>query len=155
LPGAGILQDIPGPLQAICGLLLWYARDQSQALSRHWLINSDQYYERCSATLKECKVEVRVSKKIATSDDAAANQEEVDEQMGEDAVKKKARENATGTPAPIMKGADVLETADNVVASSEEVTEQAQESRIDKVAFEDGISTAAAEEYIGRGRTHD
>jgi hypothetical protein len=96
-----------------------------------------------------------VRKQIATIDNAAASRENTDEQMEEDAVKKKARENATGALAPIIKGADELETADNAVASSEEVAEQAEESRIDKVAFEDGISTAAAEEYIGRGRTHD
>jgi hypothetical protein len=99
--------------------------------------------------------EVRVSKQIATIDNAAANREEVDEQMEQSTVEKAARENAPGIPVPGMKGAEELMAADNAVASSEEVAQQAQESRIDKVAFEDGISTAAAEEYIGRGRTHD
>jgi hypothetical protein len=105
-------------------------------------------------SMKE-QMEVRVSKQIATIDDAAANHAEVDEQMEQETVEEAARENATAAAAAVMKGSDELETADNVLASSEEVAEQAQESRIDKVAFEDGISTAAAEEYIGRGRTHD
>jgi hypothetical protein len=95
-----------------------------------------------------------VSKQTATIDDTAANQQEVDEQMEQDTVEKAARENAN-FPAPIMNATEETETADNAVASGEEVAEQAQESRIDKVAFEDAISTAAAEEYIGRGRTHD
>jgi len=45
-----------------------------------------------SATIPES----RLSKQIATNDDAAANEEEVEEQIEEDNVKKAARENGTG-----------------------------------------------------------
>ena len=96
----------------------------------------------------------RLSKQIATNDDAAANEEEVEEQIEEDNVEKAARENRTGVPTPLMSNKQI-ESADDAVASRKEVEEQAEESRIDKVAFEDGISTASAKEYIRRGRTHD
>ena len=100
-----------------------------------------------------------MSEQIATNDDAAANEEEVDEQIEEDNVEKVARENGSGDSAPSMGNKQMsnkqIETADNAVASREEVKEQAQESRIDKVAFEDGVSKAAATEYIRRGRDHD
>jgi NCAIR mutase (PurE)-related protein len=104
-----------------------------------------------SATIAES----RLSKQIATNDDAAANEEEVEEQIEEDNVEKAARENGTGVPGRIMRGNKEMETADDAVASREEVEEQAEESRIDKVAFEDGISTTSAKEYIQSGRTHD
>ncbi len=108
-----------------------------------------------SATIAES----RLSKQIATNDDAAANEEEVDEQIEEDNVEKLALENGSGVSTPSMgnrqMGNKQIETADNAVASREKVKEQAQESRIDKVAFEDGVSKAAATEYIKRGRTHD
>jgi hypothetical protein len=86
-----------------------------------------------SATIPES----RLSKQIATNDDAAANEEQVEEQIEEDNVKKAARENGTGILAPIMRGNEEMETADDAVASREEVEEQAEESRIDKVALED------------------
>ena len=103
-----------------------------------------------SATLPES----RLSKQIATNDNAAANEEEVGEQIEEDSVEKAARENRNGVPTPLMSNEE-METADDAVASREQEQEQAEESRIDKVAFEDEISTAAAEEYIRRGHTHD
>jgi len=96
----------------------------------------------------------RLSKQIATDDDAAANGQEVEEQMEEDNVEKAARENETRGPAPIMSN-DEIKTADDAADSREEVEEQAEESRIDKVAFEDGVSIASAQEYIRRGRDHD
>jgi hypothetical protein len=96
----------------------------------------------------------RLSKQIATNDDAAANEEEVEEQIEEDNVEKAARENRTGVPTPLMSNKQI-ESADDAVASREEVEEQAEEKCIDKAAFEDGISTASAKEYIRRGRTHD
>jgi len=104
-----------------------------------------------SATIPES----RLSKQIATNDDAAANEEEVDEQIEEDNVEKAARENETRVPAPIMTGNKQIECADDAVASREEVEEQAEEKCINKAAFEDGISTASAKEYIRRKRTHD
>jgi len=96
----------------------------------------------------------RLSKQIATNDDAAANKEEIEEQIEGDNVKSAARENATGFPVPILKGNEEIQDADDAVASREEVEEQAEESRIDKVAFEDGMSTPSAKEYIRRGRDH-
>ena len=40
----------------------------------------------------------RLSRQIATNDDAAANEDEVEEQIEEDNVEKTARENETGAP---------------------------------------------------------
>ena len=99
--------------------------------------------------------ESRLSKQILANDDAAARAEEVEEQIEEDSVEKAARENETRVPAPIIRSNEEMETADDAVASREQEQEQAEGSRIDKVAFEDGIGTAAAEEYIRRGHTHD
>ena len=96
----------------------------------------------------------RSSRQIATNDDAAANEEEVEEQIEEHNVNREAGENAASGPLPLMSN-EQSETADNAVASKEGVEEQAEESRIDKVAFEDGVSTASAKEYIKRGHTHD
>lgn len=98
----------------------------------------------------------RLSKPIATNDDAAANEQEVEEQIEEENVEKAARENRTGAQATFMS-TEQIETADDAVAPREEVEEQAEESRIDidKVAFEDGISAAAAEQYMKRGHIHD
>jgi hypothetical protein len=104
-----------------------------------------------SATISES----RLSKQIATIDDAAANEEEVEEQIEEDNVEKAARENGTGAPGPIMRRNMEMETADDAVSSREEVEEQTEESRVDKVALEDGISTPSAEEHIRRERVHD
>jgi hypothetical protein len=98
-----------------------------------------------SATISES----RLSKQIATNDDAAAHEEEAEEQLEEDNVEKAARKNRSAVPSPFMSNKQI-ETADDAV-----VEEQVEESRIDKVAFEDGISTASAKEYIRRGRTHD
>jgi hypothetical protein len=42
--------------------------------------------------------ESQLSKKIAAKNDAAANEEEVEEQIEEDNVAQKARENATALP---------------------------------------------------------
>jgi hypothetical protein len=97
--------------------------------------------------------ESRSSKQIATNDDAAANEEEVEEQIEEDNVDKAALENRSRVSTPLMSNKQI-ETADDVVASTEEVEEQVEESRIDKVAFEDGMSTTSAKEYIQSGRTH-
>jgi hypothetical protein len=98
--------------------------------------------------------ESRLSKPIATNDDAAANAEEVEEQIEEDNVEKAARENRSGVPTPLMSNRQI-ETADDAAAAREEVEEQAEESRIDKAAFEDGMSAASTKEYTHRGRTHD
>jgi hypothetical protein len=99
--------------------------------------------------------EFRLSKQLATNDDAAANEEEAEEQIEEDNVGKAARENETGIRGPIMRSNEETETADDAVAGREEVEEQAEEHRIDKVALEDGISTPSAEEYIRWKRVHD
>ena len=107
-----------------------------------------------SATIAESQ-EFQLSKQIATNDDAAANEEEAEEQLDEDSVKRAARDSATGFQTPILRGNEEIQSADDAVASGEEVEAQAEESRIDKVAFEDGMSTASAEEYIKRGHTHD
>ncbi len=40
----------------------------------------------------------RLSKQMATNDDAAANEDEVEEQIEEENVEKTARENETGAP---------------------------------------------------------
>jgi regulatory protein YycH of two-component signal transduction system YycFG len=77
----------------------------------------------------------RLSEQIATNDDAAANEEEVNEQIEEDNVEKAARENETRVPASIMISNEEMEAADDAVASREEIEEEAEESRIDKVAF--------------------
>ena len=95
----------------------------------------------------------RLSQRIATNDDAAANEDEVEEQIEEENVKKAALEN-TGVSTPFMSNKQI-ETADDAVASREEVEEQAEESRIDKVAYEDGMSTGSAKEYVQRGRARD
>jgi hypothetical protein len=104
-----------------------------------------------SATIPES----RLSKQIATNDDAAADEQEVEDQIEEDNGEKATRKNGTGVPVPILRGNEAMGTADDAVASKEEVEAQAEESRIAKVAFEDGMSTASAKEYIQRGRTHD
>lgn len=98
--------------------------------------------------------ESRLSKQIATNDDAAANELGVEEQIEEENVKRVARENATGFPIPIMRGNEEKQAADDAVVSRKEVEGQAEESRIDKVAFEDGLSMPSAKEYIRSGRTH-
>ena len=96
----------------------------------------------------------RLSRQMATNDDAAANEEDVEEQIEEEDVEKAALENRSDVPIP-FKSNQQIETADNAAASREEVEEQAEESRVDKVAFEDGVSTSSATEYIRSGRAHD
>lgn len=103
-----------------------------------------------SATIPDA----RLSKQIATNDDAAAKQEEVEEQIEGDYVEMEARENGTGGPAPMMRTNEEMETADDAVASREENEEQAEEHRIDKVALEDTISAPSAE-YIRSECVHD
>ena len=103
-----------------------------------------------SATIQE----PRLSQQIATNDDVADNEEEIDEQIEEGNVEKAARENATGFPVSLVNNKQI-ETNDDDVASREEVEEQEEESRIARVAYENGMSTALAKEYIQRGRTHD
>jgi hypothetical protein len=95
----------------------------------------------------------RSGRQIATNDDAAANAQEVEQQIEEETVDKAARQNQTPAPIQIVRSNHQIATADNAVAAREEVEEQAEESRVDKVAFEDGVSTVSAKEYI-RGRTH-
>jgi hypothetical protein len=97
--------------------------------------------------------EAQLSKQIATNDDAAANQQEVEEQIEGDNVEKKAHENRTGSPVAIMRSNEEMQTADNAVAAKEEVDEQAEDLRIDKVALEDTISAPSAED-IRRGSVH-
>ncbi len=95
----------------------------------------------------------RLGKQISVNDNAAANEQEVEEQIEEDNVERAADENGTCVPVLIVRRNAEIETAHDAVAAGEEVEEQAEESRIDKVAFEDGISAASAEEYI-KARAH-
>ena len=69
-----------------------------------------------------------LSKQMAANDDAAADEEEVDEQIEGDNVEKEARENGTIAPAPIMRSNEEIKTADDAVAAREEVEEQAEEA---------------------------
>jgi len=98
--------------------------------------------------------ESRLSKRTATDDDAAANQEEIAQQIEEDNVKKQAGENVTGGPTPFVSNKQI-ESADDAVASREEVEGQAERKRIEKEAFENRISVASAEKWTRGGRTHD
>ena len=50
--------------------------------------------------------ESRLGKQMAANDDSAANEEEVEEQIEEDNVRKAARENSTGATIPLMSKAD-------------------------------------------------
>ena len=66
--------------------------------------------------------ESRLSQQIATRDDVAANEEEVEEQIEEDNVENAARENGTGPTVPILRSnKEVEETADDALASKEEL----------------------------------
>jgi len=60
--------------------------------------------------------DARLSKQIATKDNAAANEEEVEEQIEEDNVEKAAGENGTGIPDSSMtsnvRSNEEIETAD-------------------------------------------
>ena len=65
--------------------------------------------------------ESRLSQQIATRDDVAANEEEVEEQIEEDNVENAARENGTGSTDPILRSNKEVETADDALASMEEL----------------------------------
>jgi hypothetical protein len=97
----------------------------------------------------------RLSKRIANNDDAAANEEEVEDQIQEDQVKRTARESAASFPMPILGGNEEIRDADNASASGEEVEEQAERKRIEKDAFKNRISTASAEKWMQSGRSHE
>lgn len=92
--------------------------------------------------------ESRLSKQLKEEDDAAANEEEVEEKIEEDNVEKNARENGTGAGLPMIRSNKQMESDDDAVASREKVEEQVEQNRVDKEAFEDGISTASAGKYI-------
>jgi len=93
----------------------------------------------------------QLSPQIATNDGAAANEEEVEEQIEEENVEKAALENRAGVSTPFMSNKQI-ETADDAVASREEVEEQAEESRIAKVAVEDGMSRVGQRIHSTRTR---
>ena len=103
-----------------------------------------------SATISQSPL----SKQLATSDDAAANEEEVEEQIEERNVEKTARENETGGPMPMMSNEERA-IDDDAVSASEEVQQQVERKRVEKEAFENRISVASAEKWTQRGRTHD
>ena len=65
--------------------------------------------------------ESRLSQQIATHDDVAANEEEVEEQIEEDNVENAARENGTGSTGKILRSSKEVETADDALASMEEL----------------------------------
>jgi hypothetical protein len=94
-----------------------------------------------------------VSRQTATNDDAAANEEEVEEQIEKDNVKKAARENVSGVPNPIMRGIEEKAAVDDAVAAGEEVQEQVERIRAEQRAFENRISVASAEKWIRNGGT--
>jgi hypothetical protein len=96
----------------------------------------------------------RLSKRIATNDDAAANEEEIEEQIEEDNVKENARENETAAPIPTMSNVEMAVT-DDAVFMREEVQQQVEAKRVEKEAFENRISTASAERWTRSGRTYD
>jgi hypothetical protein len=100
-----------------------------------------------SATIPES----RLSKQIATNDDAAANEEEVEGQIEEDNVEKAARENRSGVPTLLMSNKQI-EAVDDAVATREEVEEQVERKRVEKKAFENRISAASAEKWTRNGR---
>lgn len=95
--------------------------------------------------------ESRLSRQIATNDNAATNLEEVEEQIEEDNVKKAAHENAIGIPA-MMRGSAEMAAVDDAGAAGEEVQEQVERKRVEKKAFENRIIAAAAEKWIRNGR---
>lgn len=96
----------------------------------------------------------RLSRQMATNDDAAANEEEVEEQIEEENVEKTARENETGAPIPMMSNAEMA-VDDDAVSAREEVQQQVEGKRVEKEAFENRISVASAEKWTRSGRTHD
>jgi hypothetical protein len=71
--------------------------------------------------------ESRLSQQIATHDDVAANEEEVEEQIEEDNVENAARENGTGSTDPILRSSKEVETADDALASMEELKSKPRE----------------------------
>jgi hypothetical protein len=90
--------------------------------------------------------EFRLSKHFAANDDAAANGEEVEEQIEEENVKKVGRENRSAAPIPMMSNAEMTGD-DDAVASREEVQEQVERKRVEQEAFENRISMASAEKW--------
>jgi hypothetical protein len=99
--------------------------------------------------------ESRLGKQLATKDDSAANEEEVEQQIEEDNVERVAREIAPGLPIRILRDREEIEAADDAVASKDEVEEQVERKRVEEKAFENRISAASAEKWIRNGRTHD
>ncbi|MGC2357106.1 MAG: hypothetical protein WA491_13665 [Candidatus Acidiferrum sp.] len=89
--------------------------------------------------------ESRLGKQMVANDDSAANEEEVEEQIEEDNVRKAAHENSTGATIPFMS--KQIETADDAVASNDEAEEQVERKRVEKEAFENRISAASAEKW--------
>ncbi len=96
--------------------------------------------------------ESRSSSQITTNDNAAANREEVEEQIEEVSVKRAARENATGAPVSMIRDSKQVEAIDDAVAAGEETQEQVERKRVEKKAFENRISAASAEKWIQNGR---
>jgi|CZKD01.1.fsa_nt_gi hypothetical protein len=94
----------------------------------------------------------RLGKHMAANDDAAANEEEVEEQIEADNVKRVACENAIGFPILILRGNEEIQAADDAVASKDGVQEQVERKRVEKKAFENRISAASAEKWIQNGR---
>jgi hypothetical protein len=94
--------------------------------------------------------ESRMSKQIATNDDDAANEEEVEEQIEEENVEKAAGEYGTGIPIPFMSNSRI-ETADDAEASSEEVEEQVERKHVEKKALGNRISAASAQKRTRNG----
>jgi hypothetical protein len=90
--------------------------------------------------------ESRLSKQTAAKDDAAANEEEVEEQIEADDVKKTARNNTAGVSMPMMSNADMA-VDDDALSSREEVQEQVERKQVEQKAFENRISVASAEKW--------
>ena len=95
--------------------------------------------------------ESRLSSQITTNDNAAANREEVEEQIEELSVKKAARENATGAPVSMIRDSKEMEAVNDAVAAGEETQEQVERKRVEKKAFENRISAAPAGQRIRNG----
>jgi hypothetical protein len=96
----------------------------------------------------------RSSKRTAVNDDAAANEEEIEQQIEEADVEKTARENRIGGPVPRMSNEEMA-ADDDAVASREEVEEQGERKRVEENAFENRISAASAEKWIQNGRARE
>lgn len=99
--------------------------------------------------------ESRLSSQITTNDNAAANREEVEEQIEEDSVKKAAHENETGVSVSLMRSSEEMAAADDAAAVGEEAQAQVERKRGEKKAFENRISAASAEKWIQNGRIRE